>query len=334
MEKEVESQFNNDVLHKAAEKFGINRSSLKKLGSFENYVYEVEKDGISYILRLTHSSHRNINTVLAELEWIAYLAKNGVRVAKANPSIDNLYAEKIPVDNGYFIACLFDKALGRHLCKENPSEFMNDNIIREWGRTIGQMHRLTKGFIPESEHIRRPDWDEDDLLSLELHLPNEDVEIIKKGKDLLEHFEKLPKNLDTFGLIHTDPHSGNFFVNEGEITIFDFDDSSYQFFISDIAIAIYYSVWKLCSDYTQEEKDVFANRFLTAFMEGYNQENRLDSFWYEEIPYFLRLRDLTLYSVFHKKLDVNELKEYQKLLSEIRDRIIRGIPVVNISYYN
>jgi len=59
-------------------------------------------------------------------------------------------------------------------------------------------------------------------------------------------------------LIHTDVHAGNFFVDDGRITVFDFDDSSYQWFASDIAIALYYTIWRKFDGHEQREKDTYA----------------------------------------------------------------------------
>ena len=145
---------------------------------------------------------------------------------------------------------------------------------------------------------------------------------------MLEYAKNLPQSQDSYGLIHTDVHPGNFFVNEGKITVFDFDDSSYQWFASDIAIALYYTIlWKF-SDKPQSEKDAYAKKFLEDFMIGYNGENQLEAFWLNEIPYFMKLRDIILYTVFHQKFDQNNLQRFAKLLDGIRSRIEREVPIV------
>lgn len=328
MEREVELQFSNEVLFEAAKRFDLSTDSLKLLGSFENYVYEGDRNGKTYILRLTHSSHRNTNMVLGELEWINYLANKGVSVAEALYSINGKLAEEIFVDNDYFIVSLFEKAKGELLRRSNPAEF-NRDIIIEWGKVIGQMHTATKNFQPSSEEYKRPQWFEDDLMDFKLYLPEEDQHIVDIGNEIFEHLKRLPISKENYGLIHTDIHSGNFFVDKGKITVFDFDDCSYQWFISDIAIALYYSIWWKCNDYSKEDKRAFADYFLDAFMKGYNSENKLEDFWLIEMPYFLKLRDLTLYTVLHKKLDINNLDEnYNKLLRVIRARIIEGVTIV------
>lgn len=327
MEKAVELQFTQEVLIEAAKRFGLVEDSLKKLGSFENYIYEGEKDGIDCILRLTHSSHRSTNMVLGELDWINYLYENGVKVAKAFPSINGKFAEEVVVGEDYFIVSLFEKAEGRLLNRNNPDD-LNIEVIMEWGRVIGKMHRLTKDYIPPNNEIKRPKWDEDDLMDFQKYLPETDKEIINIGNELLGYLKTLPMDKDSFGLIHTDIHSGNFFVNEGKITVFDFDDCAYQWFISDIAISLYYTIWWRCNDCSEEEKIIFARYFFDTFMEGYNLENKLDDFWIAEIYSFLKLRDLVLYTVFHKKLDMENIDErYKKLLQDIRARIESRLPI-------
>lgn len=332
MEREIELQFSHEVLSEAAKRFGMSAESLKLLGDFENYVYEGKIDGVNYVLRLTHSSHRSTNMVLGELEWINYLEKNGVSVAKALHSASGRLAEEVHVGADYFVASAFEKAKGRLLDRKNPLEPTRE-VITEWGRTIGKMHRATKHFEPSDEKFRRPQWFEDDLLCFEKHLPKEDEHIVNIGYSLLEYAKSLPQSKDNYGLIHTDVHSGNFFVDEGRITVFDFDDSSYQWFASDIAIALYYTVWWKCSDYQPKDREIYAKQFLEHFLVGYNEENRLEDAWLDEIPFFLKLRDITLYTVFYKKFGQHNLERYQRLLDGIRTRIEREVPIVYLEDY-
>lgn len=329
MEQSVEKQFSKELLLDAARRFGLKEDSLKELGKFENYVYEGEKEGVSYILRLVHSSHRNKNMVLGELDWIKYLADHGVKVARPLFSINNKMVEIIPVEGDYFSVSLFEKAPGRLLDHKNEKEW-DEDIFRNWGKTLGMIHRITKEYQVPNEELRRPQWDEDDLLDLEKYLPQDQSHIFEIKKELMEYLDNLPKTKDSYGLIHTDVHSHNFFVHEGEITVFDFDDASYQWFISDIVIALYYSIWQWEEKKSHEEKKAFAEMLLKALLEGYREENHLEEFWLEQIPYFLRLRDITIYSVFHKKYDLsNPSQSLSKLLKRLKDRIEKKITILD-----
>src|SRR5690554_405529 len=97
---------------------------------------------------------------------------------------------------------------------------------------------------------------------------------------------------------------GNFLVIDDKLSVFDFDDSAYQYFISDIAIALFYLV------FMQKEEDQIplANRLMPHFMQGYLSENKLSKVDYLKIPLFLKLRLIILYIVIFRTLDVIENK--------------------------
>ncbi len=96
---------------------------------------------------------------------------------------------------------------------------------------------------------------------------------------------------------------------------------------------MYYTIWRKFDGHEQREKDTYAKEFLENFMVGYSAENRLDDFWLNELPYFMKLRDITLYTVFHKKFDQSRLQRYSKLLNGIRTRIEQEVPIVFLDPY-
>lgn len=57
--------------------------------------------------------------------------------------------------------------------------------------------------------------------------------------DQLDGLHALPKDADSYGLIHNDFNDGNFTVDydNDNITAFDFDDCCYFWFMYDIACA-------------------------------------------------------------------------------------------------
>ncbi|UUZ84986.1 hypothetical protein LJK88_16130 [Paenibacillus sp. P26] len=59
----------------------------------------------------------------------------------------------------------------------------------------------------------------------------------------------------------------------------------------------------------------------------------MPSEWLKEMPYFLKLRDITLYLVINKKLDpANRKPHIQQWMEDIKDRIRRDVPVVEVDY--
>ena len=119
------------------------------------------------------------------------------------------------------------------------------------------------------------------------------------------------------------------FVDEhNQITMFDFDDCAYSWFINDIAIVLFYiSMW-------QPGSPEFARDFLTAFFRGYRQENTLDVRWLAEIPHFLKLREIDLYGVIYRDFDVENIDNrwVANYMNGRRERIENGVPFIDFDF--
>ena len=237
MEKSIHGIYGPEILEEAMNRFRVEPGNISELGGFESYVYEFVREDRGYILRITHSSHRTDDQINGELEWINYLAANGVAVSGAIKSRRGNYVEVIPAGDTYFSAVVFNKARGHRPAREDFGE----DLYVNWGRLIGRMHALTKDFSPSRKEYRRSEWDQDGYLDFERYLPPSQTLVRESGKRIMDTVRTLPRGRDSYGLIHTDAHAGNFFVEDGRISIFDFDDCAYNWFASDIAITLFYS---------------------------------------------------------------------------------------------
>ncbi|MEN2767753.1 phosphotransferase enzyme family protein [Ornithinibacillus xuwenensis] len=327
MEKSVESVFHPEIREHFLRAYQLD-STYKLLGDFENYVYEVTKDNQAFILRVTHSSHRLEEEVLGEIEWVNFLHSHDANVPVIYPSRHNKLVEKQIAENGtVFYASLFSKVNGSPV-RANDDRF-DRKLFYSWGKEIGKLHRLTEDFQPET--IVRKQWYEDDLFEIEKYIPQEKM-VIKRTKEIMEQLKELPKT--SFGLIHNDVHHGNFFYDDDEIQIFDFDDACYFWYVSDIAIPLYYTCFSLFSDDKTDRsgKQEFARQFLDAFMEGYRQEINPPLNWEEQLSLFLKVRDITLYSALNKKITPESRSEdLQGQMQQIKQRIEQSEPIVSIN---
>ncbi|QOY36533.1 phosphotransferase enzyme family protein [Anaerobacillus isosaccharinicus] len=330
MEQNVEILFKDEVVKQGAELFNLNSSSLKKLGSFENYVFSGERDGKDCILRFTHSSHRTKQQVEAELAWLQFLQKNQAPVCGPFKSANGQLVEVISAEETFFFVSLFEKAEGNAV-NVNAPEF-NQKLFFAWGKATGILHRLSDEYVEKEKIIKRPDLVDEFRFQFAPSIPKDDA-VQENVEKVLTRIKQLPKDKERYRLIHSDIHSGNFFFDGEKITIFDFDDCSYHHIIGDIAIPIYYSVW---FNNSISDKAKFINEiFLPAFMKGFLTENPINLQLLNDIPLFLKLRDCELYGVLHKKWDLTSLNEKQvALLSEIRERIVSETPIVEVNFDN
>ena len=142
------------------------------------------------------------------------------------------------VDKGdqVVVASKVTKAPGRHPDPRKASEW-NADLFRKWGRVVGQMHRLTKTYGGEGAFDH---WhDEVDSFIDWCH----DPEVEPFWHRMRSSLEMLPRDVDCYGVIHNDLHFHNFMLQDGEITVFDFDVCHSHWFMVDLGIALFHVLW-------------------------------------------------------------------------------------------
>lgn len=300
MEEIIRSRFSPGILDQALNAFGVKHDQLQELDGFESFIYQFNRGQEQGVLRITHSIRRAPGQIRGELDWINYLKEGGSGVAQALPGINgDLLVEIEDGTGGYFLANTFQRARG-----ETYRGPWKEDFLFEYGRQIGLMHKLTTGYQPADPTWKRPEWDDPIHLDVIDFLPPQDQKITQIYLDLIDRTRSLPKDRTTYGLIHQDAHRGNFFVDQdGQITFFDFDDSSYSWFVEDIALVLFYAVMG------EEDPAGFTRRFMPGFLKGYYSEFKLDPAWLEQIPLFLKRRELDLYAVIHRSFDVENLDD-------------------------
>ncbi|MGN4426134.1 phosphotransferase enzyme family protein [Bacillus cereus group sp. MYBK30-1] len=323
MEIAVERVFTNEILVRAARVFHVTVEE-KPLGDFENYIFHAkDRNDEDYVLRLTHSSHRSKEEVEAELDFLRYVAEHGAKAAGPYYSIFQNLVEEIGAEDGTsFYASLFVYAKGEQV-KGDESPYWGDTFFEAWGKAIGQLHRLTMNY-PKTDD--RDTWEEDESAIVQ---ELEDKKVKEIATVLMDEIKALPIEKETFGLMHGDIHPGNFHYDGKDLTIFDFDDAAYNYFIHDLAMVLYYSV--LFTTWTADEKTEFARKQLQVLRKGYENEHRLADSWYESLPLFLRLRDIGLYGTLQKKFKGKDMSDnFRELSEQLYERIIKKEAIVNI----
>jgi len=327
MEERIKSRFSQKILTQAIGRYGIANNKIRLLDGFESFIYEYQQESREYILRISHSFRRSTKLIEAEVDWINYLAAGGASVSQAIHSQDGNLVEKIPDERGEnFLVTAFKKAPGKPPSAEN----WNHNLFERYGQLLGRMHVISKSYTPPNPGWQRPHWDSPEMLEIDRILPDSESQVLKKYNDLVKYLHKLPRdNRESYGLIHQDAHAGNFFVDqEGRITLFDFDDCAYSWYMNDIAIVLFYAVMG------EQDEGAFSEAFLTHFLAGYQRENGIWAEWLSKIPYFLKLREIDLYAVIHRSFDVKNLEDpwCRRYMEGRKERITDEIPYINYNF--
>lgn len=332
MEKRIRERYNDAILDEARGRYDIAPEQITLLDGFESFIYEFRRDGRPFILRVGHSLRNSPSWVLGEADWINYLVDGGVTAARAVPSAgDNLVESIDDGQDGAFLATAFVKAPGLPVWRTEAG--WSPALYETYGRLIGRMHALARGYVPRDPAASRPRWDSPRISGATFVsdiLPASERVILDKYRALYDYVKQLPESPDAFGLIHCDAHAGNFFVDEaGTITLFDFDDCHYGWFINDIAMVLFYMV------INDADPPGLTAAFMPHFLRGYRQEHRLDPSWLPEIAPFLKGREIELYAVIHRSLDVEDLSSNPWIEAFMKDRkalIEAGAPTVDFDF--
>ena len=305
MNDEGENRVAKEHLSKIGELYDFNPDGLSYVGGMENHVYSFSKDDQEYFVRIGDSKHMSFELVEAEIDWLVYLTKNEVPAVKPIQSTKGKYIEKVVKDEGHLNVVVFEKAKGEHLDHGNPQDW-SDEIIIDFGKTVGKMHALAKNYSAKTS--RRYEFQPS--LDIKHMLKDEEEDLVEIIKKHFQEVENLPKGKDEYGLVHGDLHSGNFFVDNNKVSaILDFDRTCYKWFISELAVSLFYPLYATQLNKDKEQQTEFAKRYVPLFMKGYETANTLDKKWLEKIDIFIKVRHAILYMYLPPQF--NHLKEEQ-----------------------
>lgn len=325
MEKAIRERFSDDILYEVRQRYGIMPENIHLLDGFESFMYEFEREDGAYILRIGHSRRRTPDLIRGEVDWINYLAAGGAGVARAVSSANGKLVEVIDDgQDGQFLATAFVKARGGPFWQKGD---WDEALMTRYGRLIGRLHALTKDYRPADPAWRRPQWDDPINSDMTRWLPESEAVLKERVQAVIGYLRSLPKDRESFGLIHQDAHAANFFVDdEGNLTLFDFDDCVYGHFAYDLAMVLFYAITN------RADVAEFAPHFWRHFMRGYRQENQLDPAWLREIPHFMKLREIDLYAIIHRSWDVENIENNwaATFMRGRRERIEQDVPYLNL----
>lgn len=300
-----------ELLAKAAESFEFDVDTLVFISNSCNEVYRFTKDDLPFILRLSEKPFDYVNNIKAEVQWVRYLAENGVRASLPITTTDGQLTAIYHENEKWYIATAFQMAPG--IFFDRDPKVWGPSLFNKWGEMMGEIHRLTKSYDPVDLRLKRAGWS-----AAKINNPNLQEGNYRILLDKLHHLESiissLPKDQDSYGLIHYDFHPYNFLIDQGDITVFDFDDSIYGWFALDVGVAATHAVWWGSPKNDRKSRHEFAKQFLNEFLTGYLNQNHLDRNWIQRIPMFMDYRNISSFFWWLRSWDGDEesLSDFQK----------------------
>ncbi len=304
MEKRTRELFGDDIKKQAEEAFDIDICG--DVRGFENFIFPAKRGEEDCILRISHSNRRSADLIEGEAEFVHYLKGRGISVPEFYRTLNGDFAAEF--DRG-FTGCLMEKAKGNIArMTEYP------DLPARIGRFMAGYHNGGLDF----DHGKGRRYDvAEDIERNRLFFPD-DWKILEEYDRISNEILALPKD-ESFQLIHMDFHQGNFFIDGDHITLFDWDDSMYSWHANDIAVSIFYLIPPQCLKGENPER---AQQIAEELVAAYREKRDVTSNWIEQLPLFIKYREILLYAVILRSVGPNPERGWSKMFMEGRREII------------
>jgi Ser/Thr protein kinase RdoA (MazF antagonist) len=263
------------ILARAGELYEFSPTQAKALsGGHFSLIYEFPRDGETFVLRVTPpNAEIDESAMRTLLHWQCRLAENGANVSTPVLSKRGNLIESMQHDLGLTILVAFKKVDGI-LAEDLFPERWSVDLTTALGQAAGRMHAISRQYHPEASP-RRPAWIEIvNCFNPSDKLDEDHALIAQKQQEIRSIVHSLSRDEDSYGLIHTDLHFANFIVDTAtqRVTIIDFDDCSYGWYVMDIAMLLLDSIVL----YNGPDGEAHARDFLKHFLLNYLHEYSLD----------------------------------------------------------
>ncbi|WP_165372779.1 phosphotransferase enzyme family protein [Pengzhenrongella frigida] len=244
------------------------RTTVTMITVSENATFLVASDGAPIaVTRVARPGYMaDAAAFESEVAWVSTLSSSGlVPVPQGLPTVDGSFVAVVPDERGVTWWCVsYSYVAGTIL------EDVTDPVpyYREIGRTTALLHDHAARWTPPAG-FRRHSWELTDMVGPGCrwghwqdvgYEPDELAIVAAAEAAALASLAGAPRTADTWGLIHADLRPSNIMIDADRLTVIDFDDCGFSWFLYDFASAL-----------TFMEHMVDAGTMATRWIEGYTQ---------------------------------------------------------------
>lgn len=270
------------------------KPDVKELDDCESVVFKAYKqDGMPLILRVTEPSHRTSQAMKAELDYVNFLKSEGMGVCAS--LVCPLDGEKVRTytdnqsGNEYHVYVT-------EFAEGAPIDFEKDwnvGLAKQLGTMVAKFKKANIKFNQNASK-RHSYFDSEHVKNALKYIPKDHKEAVEEWKLAHAWVSALDRTAEDFGVCHTDMHAGNFFITDkGDITVFDFDDACYNFYLYDAMILFMIDNLKekkLTNPTPEEYQDIYLKAYADEL--GITNLNKIR----HDLKNFERLRSIEMYA--------------------------------------
>jgi Ser/Thr protein kinase RdoA (MazF antagonist) len=255
----------------------------------ENWTYRIANgSGESMVLRLYRPAGRPLEEILSELAWMTAIGRyRPTLVPEVITTTDGgevleLMRDPLPT----CFAAMFGYAPGHE-----PADDELATWFPKLGAITARLHQHARAW-QRPGWFERPRWDLATTLGDRPHWgpwhrsvddPDERRQLGRLADVVAERLRRFGTDGSRFGLMHADLRLANILVDGEQLTVIDFDDCGFSWFMYDLACAL---------TFNEGRPDV--DELIGVWVESYREVEPLNEEDEAEIPTFLMLRRLML----------------------------------------
>jgi Ser/Thr protein kinase RdoA (MazF antagonist) len=292
--------------------------------------------GIPVIIRITDDTHRTARLIQAELDWLSFLRQHGCTVTRPLPANDGSLLKTLSAGDRLLHVVCFERFTGSPVTPRDPRQW-NPELFASLGKTLGRIHRVTATFQPQAGVQRYPWYEETEFRRLAEYrgiVPNTVLERIRAHMTMLRD---LPRRPGQYGLIHNDVYAENFLYANGEVQLFDFDQSCYGWYLQDLLNPVYpHYVFPAVKIPNATTADLAC--FFTHVVAGYRSEQTLTADQLAMANALLRLKEIFVYLILTAQLvqwaatlGLTE-EQLRASVTAMEHRMLTGAAVVELDF--
>ncbi len=293
----------------ALQAFPIEPREIELVSLSENVTFRVsDQDGGAYVLRLHRPGYHTHEALDSERIWTRALADFGVSVP-------------VPVttrDGRDYVSVLVSE-LGEHrqagMTHWIPGELLENVLARADGTVPYERWYERLGAIAAAMHVQSSAWrpppafqrhalDADGLLGEAPFWgrfwehpklsPAERRLMLDTRQHIRGALERYGRAPESYGVIHADLHTSNLLVDGDRLTVIDFDDTGFGWYLYDIAVAL---------SRGQDRPDFAA--IEAAFFKGYRSRRAISEAARAMVPMFLLVRGMAVIGWLYQRPEID-----------------------------
>lgn len=283
--------------------FGVTPLSIEPAARSENITFRVESAEGAYALRLHRPGYNSIAELEAERVWTAALAGAGFAVPVALKTLEGRDYVPVTLPDGE----VRQAGVTRWIPGELLEKAITDQNMTPWFARLGEiaarLHAHSAAWTPPPGFTRRV-LDADGLMG---EAPSwgpfwrhagfshgEQTLMARARARLHAMLAALPRDRQHFGMIHADLHHRNLVIDGEALSIIDFDDAGFGWYVNDLAVALMH----------QQGRPNFS-ALQAALLAGYRARRPLSAEEEARLPMFLLVRRLAVIGWLHQRPEVD-----------------------------